>query len=69
MSLRTELQRRAEALRLATNVFKNEDTALSWLTTSNLALDNRQPVDPLETEEGFHRVRILLSRIDYGNLA
>ena len=42
--------------------------AASWLREPNLAMDDQRPIDLLGTEEGFHRVKNLLLRIQYGVL-
>lgn len=53
---------------LARDVFGDRVIASEWLQRPNLATDNRPPIALLGTQEGFHRVKTLLQRIEYGVL-
>jgi putative toxin-antitoxin system antitoxin component (TIGR02293 family) len=55
--------------RLAEEVFGDKETALNWLHQPNLAIDDRAPIDLLQTPDGCDRVKNLLLRIKYGVLA
>lgn len=59
----------APALDLAVQVFGSEEAAREWLTSPNLATDNRPPAELLGTELGDSRVANLLHRIEHGVLA
>jgi hypothetical protein len=50
-------------------VFGDPGIAARWLQEPNLATDGRPPAALLESEQGYGRVRTLLDRIDYGDLA
>jgi Protein of unknown function (DUF2384) len=56
-------------LTLAEKVFGDNQAADKWLTQPNLMLDNKAPIDLLDTPAGFNIVRTLLLRIEYGVLA
>jgi putative toxin-antitoxin system antitoxin component (TIGR02293 family) len=54
------------ALDLATDVLGSRAAAEHWLATPALALDQRRPVDLLQSVEGMALVTTLLTRMDYG---
>jgi uncharacterized protein (DUF2384 family) len=53
----------------AAEVFGSAEIARRWLQEPNLAIDGRPPMELLDSESGYARVRTLLDRIDYGVLA
>ena len=50
----------------AIDVFGSKDAAERWLVTPALGLDQRKPIDLLQSSEGAELVKLLLTRIDYG---
>jgi putative toxin-antitoxin system antitoxin component (TIGR02293 family) len=60
------LYRLARVAARAETVFENSQTATNWLKRPNRALDNRAPVDLLDTDAGTEQVVELLDRIEYG---
>ena len=50
-------------------VFGDPGIAARWLQEPNLATDGQPPAALLESAQGYGRVRTLLDRIDYGDLA
>jgi putative toxin-antitoxin system antitoxin component (TIGR02293 family) len=60
------------AIRLATitaqaiDVLGSQEAAEKWLSTPAMALDQRKPIDLLQSSEGSELVKTLLTRIDYG---
>jgi putative toxin-antitoxin system antitoxin component (TIGR02293 family) len=50
----------------AIDVFGSKDAAERWLVAPALALDQRKPIDLLQSSEGAELVNSLLTRIDYG---
>lgn len=52
-------------LRLATAVLGSKSEALKWLEAPAMALDQRRPIDLVETPDGEASVRRLLNRIEY----
>ncbi len=59
----TRLQRISEH---ADRVFGSHEKAQLWLRSEIIALDDRRPIDLLESETGAHLVYEELVRIDYG---
>ena len=53
-------------LRLATAVLGSKSEALRWLEAPAMALDQRRPIDLVETRDGEALVTTLLNRIEYG---
>ncbi len=53
-------------LRLATAILGSEAEAVRWLEAPAMALDQRRPIDLVETRDGEALVTTLLNRIDYG---
>lgn len=53
----------------AERVFASREKALQWLRSEIMALDDRRPIDLLESETGAHVVLDELIRIDYGMFA
>ena len=51
---------------MAIEVFGNESVATKWLNSENRALDNRKPVDLINTFDGRELVKIVLGRLQYG---
>jgi putative toxin-antitoxin system antitoxin component (TIGR02293 family) len=60
------LLRLAAVTEHAIDVFGSKDAAERWLVTPALALDQRKPIDLLQSSEGAELVKSLLIRIDYG---
>jgi len=60
------LYRVARLYLLAVEVLEDEDSAREWLTTPQVGLNNRVPLDLMTTEAGSREVEALLLRIDYG---
>lgn len=54
---------------IATQVLEDEEAGVKWLSTPNLATDNRAPIELIGEKDGFERVKNLLMRIEYGVLA
>ena len=54
---------------IAADVLGDEQEGVRWLSESNLATDNRAPIELMGEKDGFERVRNLLMRIEYGVLA
>ena len=48
------------------DVFVSKDLFLEWLNTTNLHLDNKTPLDHLDSLPGIRYVRHLLDKIEYG---
>ena len=53
----------------AVDVFEDQDRAVQWLQTPNLALGNDKPIALCSTEIGSNQVRRLLTAIEYGHVA
>ena len=50
----------------AIDVLGSQDEAERWLLKPALALDQRRPIDLLQSSEGTELVKTLLTRMDYG---
>lgn len=50
----------------AIDVLGSQDEAERWLLKPALALDQRRPIDLLQSSEGTELVKALLTRMDYG---
>jgi putative toxin-antitoxin system antitoxin component (TIGR02293 family) len=50
----------------ATALFGSETAAGDWLNRPAIGLDQRRPVELLETAEGVREVQDLLTRIEHG---
>jgi putative toxin-antitoxin system antitoxin component, TIGR02293 family len=50
----------------AVQVFGTDEKAATWLHRPNRALDNRTPLDLLQTDLGTKQVEDVLSRIEHG---
>jgi putative toxin-antitoxin system antitoxin component (TIGR02293 family) len=55
-------------MKLANDVFEDQNVASEWLKEPNIATDEKPPLSLLGTDEGFNRVATLLHRIEYGIL-
>lgn len=51
---------------LAVEVLGSVEAAEQWLMTPAMGLDQRRPVDLMQTLDGCDQVNLLLSRIQYG---
>lgn len=60
------LYRMARLYLLAAEVLEGEDSARQWLTSPQVGLANRVPLELMGTEAGSREVEALLLRIDYG---
>jgi putative toxin-antitoxin system antitoxin component (TIGR02293 family) len=58
--------RLASITALATKVLGDQERAEHWLSSPAIGLDQRRPIDLLQTSEGTELVRSLLTRMDYG---
>jgi putative toxin-antitoxin system antitoxin component (TIGR02293 family) len=56
----------AALLSKAESVLGDRDIAMAWLNRPQMALDNRRPVDLMETTPGRQEVELLLDRLDHG---
>jgi putative toxin-antitoxin system antitoxin component (TIGR02293 family) len=59
-------ERLSRILAIARYVWDSDDNALSFLTTPNLMLRNRSPLDVSTTEPGARRVEQLLWKLYFG---
>lgn len=55
-----------EVLQEATRVFRDDVLARKWLHSSIIGLDNKRPIDHLNSIEGYERVKDTLGKIEYG---
>jgi putative toxin-antitoxin system antitoxin component (TIGR02293 family) len=51
---------------LAITVLGSQEAAERWLASPAMALDQRRPIDLLQSSEGTELVKSLLTRMDYG---
>ena len=51
---------------LAISVLGSQDAAERWLASPAIGLDDRKPIDLLQSSEGTDMVKTLLTRMDYG---
>ncbi|MFM2059728.1 MAG: hypothetical protein RLY71_4113 [Pseudomonadota bacterium] len=58
--------RLAAVTELAIDVLGTQDAAERWLSAPAMGLDQRKPIDLLQSSEGTELVRTLLTRMDYG---
>jgi putative toxin-antitoxin system antitoxin component (TIGR02293 family) len=58
--------RLASVTEQAIDVLGSQEAAERWLATPALGLDERKPIDLLQSSEGTELVRTLLTRMDYG---
>jgi putative toxin-antitoxin system antitoxin component (TIGR02293 family) len=50
----------------ATDVLEDDKLAAEWLMRPNVQLRGERPLDMLDTQTGFDRVRDILMRLEYG---
>jgi putative toxin-antitoxin system antitoxin component (TIGR02293 family) len=50
----------------AIEVLGSQEAAERWLSTPAIGLDQRRPIDLLQSSKGTELVKTLLTRIDYG---
>jgi chaperonin GroES len=67
--MRKEVKEVTAIQELATKVFGNKAAGMEWLQEPNIATFDKPPIALLSSNEGFERVKNLLMRIEYGNLA
>ncbi|MBN3754208.1 DUF2384 domain-containing protein [Paraburkholderia sp. Tr-20389] len=60
------LIRLASITEQAIDVLGSKDAAEHWLSTPAIGLDQRRPIDLLQSSEGAELVKTLLIRMDYG---
>jgi len=60
------LQRHAQTLRVAIELFGNEEKAKEWMSTNLPALGDRTPLELLDSSAGFQLVIDTLEQISYG---
>lgn len=51
---------------LAVQILGTKENAIHWLKSPQFALDNRLPIELLDTELGSHEMEDLLCQIKYG---
>lgn len=56
----------AEMLAFATKVFGSEEDAQAWMERPAIGLNQRRPIDVMETAEGREAVATYLVRIYFG---
>lgn len=56
-------------LKQATEVFESPDLAAEWMQRDNAMLGGLKPLEALDTQPGYDRVRTLLLRVIYGVVA
>ena len=52
--------------RQAIDVLGSQEAAERWLSTPATGLDQRKPIDLLQSSEGTELVKTLLTRMDFG---
>jgi putative toxin-antitoxin system antitoxin component (TIGR02293 family) len=57
---------RALIVAQAIDVLGTSEAAERWLSTPAMGLDQRKPIDLLESSDGIELVKTLLTRMDYG---
>lgn len=57
-----------KTLELAAAVLEDKDSALAWLGRPQPGLGGQVPIEMLDTEPGYERVRTLLNQLQYGVL-
>lgn len=55
-----------KVLEEAARVFRDPELARKWLKSTIISLDNRRPIDHLDSIEGYERVKDTLGKIEYG---
>lgn len=55
-----------EVLQEAARVFRDSELARKWLHSSIIGLDNKRPIDHLNSIGGYERVKDTLGKIEYG---
>jgi len=53
-------------LELATDVFEDEARAAEWMDRGNAELDGHKPIEVLDVQPGYDRVRDILNRAQFG---
>ncbi|MCA8117980.1 DUF2384 domain-containing protein [Burkholderia cepacia] len=56
-------------LNLATDLFEDSERAAMWMSRANAELDGLKPVDVLDVQPGYDRVRDILNRAQFGVVA
>ncbi len=60
------MYRLASLLKLATEMFDDEDRALEWINEEVYGLDGKRPLDMVSTTADFEVVKDLIGRIEHG---
>ena len=55
-----------EVLQEATRVFRGEELARKWLHSPIIGLDNKRPIDHLDSIQGYERIKDALGKIEFG---
>lgn len=55
-----------EVLQEATRIFRDEQLARKWMQSPIVSLDNKRPMDHLDSIAGYERVKDTLGKIEYG---
>jgi len=50
----------------ASRVFRDPELARKWLRSPIVSLDNKRPIDHLDSIGGYERVKDTLGKIEYG---
>jgi hypothetical protein len=61
-----DYQRGSDIVDLAVRVLEDQDAAYRWLSTPNMALGWKKPIEIWGTESGHQQVTDVLHRIEYG---
>ncbi|UEP38971.1 DUF2384 domain-containing protein [Burkholderia ambifaria] len=51
---------------LATEVFEDDTRAAEWMNRGNVELDGHKPIEVLDVQPGYDRVRDILNRAQFG---
>ncbi|MEH6458125.1 MAG: antitoxin Xre/MbcA/ParS toxin-binding domain-containing protein [Cocleimonas sp.] len=63
------MYRLALLLKLATELFDNEERALEWMKESVYGLEGKRPLDMVSTTVDFEAVKDLIGRVEHGVFA
>ncbi len=61
--------RMSSVMKLAIEVFENENLAITWMKTPNQALQRAEPLDLMDTEPGAVSIKAVLNAIATGSAA
>ena len=60
------MYRLAMLMKLATELFNDEERALEWMKSSVYGLDGKRPLDMVSTTVDFEIVKDLIGRVEHG---